>query len=1202
MPRFFLINVIFLLLISGVLVLEGGTPQPTPENSEATNIEKEEQNVHTLKQDVPIEREISGGENHFYEIQLDSDEFLRIVIEQQSIDIEAILTTPGNNQLIKFDSRWLGPERISIMTIAEESGNYQLEIQPKQKEAATGHYRVYVGELRPAVAQDTNYVEAEKVFMEGKKLYEEGTAESLQKAMGKYIEAGVLWQKVTDSEREALALSAIGEIYLLFGQIGKAREYLDRALPLHRVAGDKQMEASTINNIGYAHKFLGEPQEALKQLDIALAISRSIGDRTGEATALTNIGAVYDDLGKSRESLNYYLQSLPLWKASGDRQMKAIVYNNIGDAYIALGERRKARDYFTETLQILEELGDQHRQAIVLANLGVIYENLGEPYKALNHHRQALQLNQIAGDRSLEAAVLNNIGYAYKYLGEPQKAMKSFEQALTIFRELGERREEASALKNIGTIFADLGEPGRALDLYSQALAIWNEVEDYNGQAIVLNNIGDAYERLEDNNKALYYYSQALQISKDIEYREGEASILTNIGELYYRLKDFLKALEYLNEALIIWQAIEDPHGEAITLGSTGEVHFSLGNNREALNYFDHTLRLTRAVDDRYVEANMLYAIARVERNQDNLNAAYAQMEEALKIVESLRAKVISPELRTSYFASVQELYKFQVDLLMELHQRHPSGGYDTAALQIHERALARNLLEILTEARADIRQGVDSTLIDRERILQQHLNAKQRYHLQLLKEKNNETELAASEKEIDSLLTEYQTVQTSIRLSSPRYWELVQPQPLSAEKIQRLLDEETILLEYTLGDTRSFLWAVTPDVIGNYELPKQAVIDSLALLAYQLLTARNKTIDDEIPSQKQKRIAKADKQYYETATALCQVLLGPVKGQLSRKRLLIVSEGILQYIPFAALPLPRDEPAEPSGKELPLITQHEIVNLPSASVLAVLRGKSVNPKVISKKVALLADPVFSINDPRVQRGKKVAGEKDEHEQEGLNNDPYLIQQSIEQAERAVGIRGPENSIPRLPFTRREAKKILSLLPEGECMEALDFKASLATAKSTEIGDYQIVHFATHGILNNERPELSGVILSLVDEQGEPLDGFLQLPEIYNLNLQAETVVLSGCQTALGEQIKGEGIVGITRGFMYAGAKRVVASLWKVDDEATAELIYHFYKAMLGKQRLRPASALREAQIEMLNQKRWNSPYYWAVFTVQGEW
>jgi CHAT domain-containing protein len=216
-------------------------------------------------------------------------------------------------------------------------------------------------------------------------------------------------------------------------------------------------------------------------------------------------------------------------------------------------------------------------------------------------------------------------------------------------------------------------------------------------------------------------------------------------------------------------------------------------------------------------------------------------------------------------------------------------------------------------------------------------------------------------------------------------------------------------------------------------------------------------------------------------------------------------------------------------------------------------------------------------------------------------NETRELELPLTRALREAGVADAGLRIPRLPGTRREAAAITALLPEAERKQALDFDASRAAATSEDLSQYRIIHFATHGLLNSQHPELSGLVLSLVDRAGKPQEGFLRMHEIYNLKLPADLIVLSACQTGLGKEIKGEGLVGLTRGFMYAGAARVLASLWKVDDRATAELMKHFYQGMV-KDGLRPAAALRAAQVAMWKQERWSEPYYWAAFVLQGEW
>jgi CHAT domain-containing protein len=256
------------------------------------------------------------------------------------------------------------------------------------------------------------------------------------------------------------------------------------------------------------------------------------------------------------------------------------------------------------------------------------------------------------------------------------------------------------------------------------------------------------------------------------------------------------------------------------------------------------------------------------------------------------------------------------------------------------------------------------------------------------------------------------------------------------------------------------------------------------------------------------------------------------------------------------------------------------------------LRRELQGRKPAEKMVAVLADPVFDPEDPRLKLARQT---------ESAQPLTSSLPAELERAVRGAGLGNDRGTLSRLPFTRDEAEAIVAVAPAGQSTRATDFKASRATATSAELGHYRIVHLATHGLLNTENPELSGIVLSLVDEQGKPQDGFLRLHEVYNLNWPAELVVLSACQTGLGKEINGEGLVGLTRGFMYAGAKRVLASLWNVNDSVTAELMKRFYHGLLVKG-LPPSAALRAAQVEMWKRRPSRSPYYWAPFVLQGEW
>jgi CHAT domain-containing protein len=644
--------------------------------------------------------------------------------------------------------------------------------------------------------------------------------------------------------------------------------------------------------------------------------------------------------------------------------------------------------------------------------------------------------------------------------------------------------------------------------------------------------------------------------------------------------------LDYYQQSVAMHRSLGNPRQLATALKNIGALYRDLGEQQKALDCLNEALQMARAIGDRNNESGILAHLARVERDRGDTAAAKGRIEEALAAVESLRINLKSYRLRAAFFASVRKYHEFNVDLLMRLHKERPSAGFDAAALQASEKGRARSLLESLAEAGGEIRQGVDPSLLERERMLRQSVSDKADGQTRLLSGKHTEDQAAAAAKEIDALTTDYEQVQAQIRQTSPRYAALTQPAPLSLKEIQSgVLDDETLLLEYALGEEKSFLWAVTPGSLQSFELPKRAEVEAAARRAYELLTARNQTPAGETPEQRRRRIAQADADYPEAAAALSRILLGPVAAEMKGKRLVIVGEGMLQYTAFAALPAPD---ARPGVAPSPLIADHEIITLPSASVLAVLRQEAAGRKTPDKTVAVFADPVFDSNDPRIRLPGKARA-------------PAVREAApAEDVKRSAAESGLRDFV-RLRFSRQEADQIARFASEGKKFEAVDFAANRATATSADLRRYAILHFATHGLINNQHPELSGVVLSLVDERGRPQNGFLRLYDIYNLKLEADLVVLSACQTALGKEVKGEGLVGLTRGFMYAGAPRVVASLWQIDDRATAEFMGQFYEAML-REGLKPAAALRAAQVAMWKGKRWQTPHYWAAFTLQGEW
>ncbi|NMG19041.1 hypothetical protein DP116_06110 [Brasilonema bromeliae SPC951] len=461
--------------------------------------------------------------------------------------------------------------------------------------------------------------------------------------------------------------------------------------------------------------------------------------------------------------------------------------------------------------------------------------------------------------------------------------------------------------------------------------------------------------------------------------------------------------------------------------------------------------------------------------------------------------------------------------------------------------------------------------MLSEEQRLQQFINTKGKQLQELPSKPETEPVKAKLLQEVEALLTQQKELQTQIRTSSPKYAALQYPQPLKLPQIQQQLDKDTLLLEYSLGEERSYLWVVTPNSLNSYELPAREQIEKAA-----------KNFRDDLQQPTAGNLAA------KTATELSKLILAPVADKLAQKRLVIVADGALQSIPFAALTEPGKSAA--SSNYQPLIVNHEIVNLPSASTIAFHRLELKGRKTAPKTLAILADPVFGVDDDRLSgKSKALAAELDLRSQ--------LQQSALKQAARNFN----RNGWGRLPGTGEEAKAILKLVPSSNYLQAFAFDANYNWATNKQLSQYRFLHFATHGFADPNSPELSGIVLSLVDKSGKPIEGYLRLGDIFNLDFTADLVVLSACETGLGKDVNGEGLVGLTRGLMYAGAERVAVSLWQVSDEGTSQLMQEFYKEML-QQGKSPTAALRAAQLKLLQDSKWNKPSYWAAFTLQGEW
>jgi CHAT domain-containing protein/Tfp pilus assembly protein PilF len=933
-----------------------------------------------------------------------------------------------------------------------------------------------------------------------------------------------------------------------------------------KLAGETLLVASVLNDTALIASWRRDLLAAYQYYRRALTIDQKLASESlTTARTLISLATVALNRGDEKTAQELLNEAEHLSDKAGPKGATfAKLTYEFGYLYLRRGDLGKAKQYLLQAQTILESRStDEPDLARTLNSLAFISARQGDLIEAEQLLRRGLAIYEKEPiDPILGFHLTNDLGVLAYERGDLDGAISYWRRTETIVKKTApDSIDHAGILINLGLYAIEMGDLKAAHDLWLRALAI--------------------IEKMGPNT-------------------EERAKLLTGLSMVERRRGDFAHADEYASGALAILDQLAP---EGVDMSDVLRELTQISRHRGALEASKKYLRRSLAIEERLVPSSSDYVetlaeLAEVLQENHEPELAAKQYDLAINVLEGEMGRLGGNQaVRSGFRAQHEYIYKEYVDLLVQQ-------GKSDLAFEVVERSRARTLLETLAVAHVSIREHVDASLLDQEQSLREQFASESNRHLRLLTGPHTDEQIKSSDTKITELLHRFADVESQLREVDPGYAALTQPEITSIKGVQEnLLDPDTLLLEYSLGERRSYLWAVSPDSVSVYQLPKRAQIENAARHMHEELASAsmaNRTGSKAGTPTGSKKIDRLG--YDRVALALSCMVLGPVARQLGHKRLLIVADGALNYIPFSALPIPN----EPAGPDSVLVARHEIVSLPSASVLAVLRKEHTGRKEPPLAVAVLADPVFNPHDPRVKHFIRNSQPPLHRLAAFSSSANTLIAASgtiqLTRSARDVGLDSKGTLyFPRLASTRREAQAIMAATPGRHNLEALDFKASRALAISPELAQYKVLHFATHGLLDTKNPELSGLVFSLVDDHGSPQIGYLSLQDIYNLNLPVDMVVLSACETALGKGVRGEGVIGLTRGFMYAGAFRVVASLWKVNDVATSKLMERFYRAM-EQDHMRPAAALRNAQLEMRSQKRWAAPYYWASFELQGEW
>jgi CHAT domain-containing protein/Tfp pilus assembly protein PilF len=977
----------------------------------------------------------------------------------------------------------------------------------------------------------------------------EDLAEALIKTGSRTERSALLTQ-----ERE-LVTGGLAPALLTRGQQSLGRANYDRAKEIYELAveiaeqgGDGKTMAGALRGIGDVHRLQGDYARALEQFQKSLKISEDSGDKDGIARSLIYIGNTRAAQGDYAGALEQYQKSLKIFEELGNKGSIARIRTNIGSIHYFQGDYAGALEQYRKNLKIFEELGDEVALSGGLNNIGEAYRMLGNYAEALEQYRKSLEIKEEIGDRAGTSSTLNNIGLVHYFQGDYARALEQFQKSLKIGEEIGDQAGIALTLNNIGGVHSSQGDYAGALEQYRKSLEIKKEIGDRAGISATLTNIGNVHRAQGDYAGALEQYRKSLEIKKEIGDRSGISNTLRNIGSVHNLQGDYAGALEQFHKSLEIREEIGDRFGISETLNSIGDVLQAQGKPTQALQFAERAVDLAQRLGnpDLLQEALTTEGKAYVALGQPG--RARQSFDAAIASVETLRAQFAGGEQEQEQsFASKISPYYAMVELLIA--QNDPDG-----ALNYAERAKARVLLDVLSSGRVNITKAMTGEEQEQERHLNGQLVA---FNSQLYREKlrphPDPTRLAALEDQLRRARLDFEDFQINLYAAHPELKaRRGEAPPLRLEEVGALLpDADTALLEFIVADRKTYLFVLT----------RSGAMD----VRVYPLEIKQQDLADRVERFRQ-MLSTSDNGFLKPARELYDLLIKPAAARLQGKtRLLIVPDGVLWELPFQVLQTPRNRY---------LIDDHTISYAPSLTVLR----EMIQAHRMKKARSLAAPRLLAMGNP------------------ALGAQPLT---RAEAASMAV-------AFDPLPEAERQVRALARVYGPAHSQIYVGPAASEEQFKS-RAQDYDILHLATHGILDDRSPMYSHLLLAPTPGATQE-DGVLEARELMKLELRADLVVLSACETARGRVSRGEGMIGLTWALFVAGAPTTLVSQWKVSSESTAQLMIEFHRRLRSDPAHPPGSArpnsvaeaLRAAALKLKRDSRYQHPFYWAGFVVVG--
>lgn len=961
------------------------------------------------------------------------------------------------------------------------------------------------------------------------------SAESIREARDSFQKSAKLWENIRKFDSAAYCLREAGKLHLMLNTPEEAYQLFQKSLVFERKIKNVSGETDSLSYLTIAALKLKKIKKAEDYSAQSLLLAETISDSAIKARAFYSAGEVEYQKDKIAEMIGFQEKALTFYREAQDKSGEAETLTNLAYGYVMDNNRLKGKETAQAAVNLQKELNNQRGLAFALIALGDTNARIGDWEQGLISFKEAEKLYPEDLDLYDKAILLDRFGTYYETFGEYKKAQKYYQKAQLLFAEINNESGSSQLITVLGQISAQLGENDAAFSYYLQGLRIAERSKNLVAYGLACRNIGDVYKNKGDFPLALNYYQKALNASKKVGIKQPIALVYEKIGKLYEIQKDHSAARKNYLLALQI----------------NAEIYSKV--NR-AHNHQD---------------------LATIDTLENDTESALNNIRESINFTEDLQNNILNSQLRQSHFENIFNRYEMYIDLLMKMHEQHPDKDYARIALQASEKSRARLLLENIKLSGTDFIKDANPELVKREVELRALFNRKTNEFTDALSKNAPQEEIDKLDDELDDLCEKIDEIKATLKQNSPIYSSIKNPEDFDIADFQNnVLDDNSLLIEFSFGKEKSYVWTISKTEIKSYVLPPREVVETQIERLREILESRSKTPNETLENY-QARIKESESRYWQEAHNLSSDLFGKFADEFGKKRLIIVTDGKLHYFPVSSLPLPNSQANEP------LLLSNEVVYEPSATTLKIIKTARASRNPPNKNLLVFADPVFSKNDSRL-------GKHTENSDKDLTFSPNL--RFAESLKR----------LQRLEASEDEAQTISQISDASKSVIRSGFAATRNEIFSSDIYDYKILHFATHGLTNDERPELSRIILSAFDAEGKDLDSAVRLQDIYGLNLSTDLVVLSACETGIGKEVKGEGLMSFNNAFLQAGAKSVVSSLWKVDDAATGELMKYFYEE-LASGKYTTSESLRHAQIKMWNNPQYNSPFYWAAFTIEGD-